>query len=235
MAAGLNNANSTANTANNTANTANTNATNAVSTANTANTNANNAVSTANTANTNATNAVNTANSASTKADTATSTANTAKSTADTAKSTADTAKSTADAANSAASKAQTTANTANTTATAAKNAIDNLEVGGRNLLIGTATATGDVASGSGTLVENLDLYGGLAGVKTNVAWSQRTFNLKAVAARNGFKVGDKLVCSVYIKSDAEVAARVSCHRTTGTGNISGSTKVYSDAVITPT
>ena len=87
--------------------TANMNASNALSTANTAN-------DTANTANSNAASAVSTANAAN-------STANTAKSTADAAKSTANTAKNTAD-------SAKNTANSAN-------DKIDNLKIGGRNLI----------------------------------------------------------------------------------------------------
>lgn len=78
MAAGLNSANSTANTANSTANsasstanTAKSTAETAQSTANAAQTAANNAQTTANTANTNATNAQNTANTANTTANAA--------------------------------------------------------------------------------------------------------------------------------------------------------------------
>lgn len=74
---------------------------------------------------------------------------------------------------------------------------------GSRNLLIGTATATGDVASGTGTLVDNLDLFDGLTGVKTNTAWQERYVNLKSVYERNGFRVGDVLTLSVYVKSDS--------------------------------
>ena len=74
---------------------------------------------------------------------------------------------------------------------------------GSRNLLIGTATATGDVASGTGTLVDNLDLFDGLTGVKTNTAWQERYVNLKSVYERNGFRVGDILTLSVYVKSDS--------------------------------
>lgn len=74
---------------------------------------------------------------------------------------------------------------------------------GSRNLLIGTATATGDVASGTGTLVDNLDLFDGLSGVKTNTAYQERYVNLKNVYERNGFRVGDVLTLSVYVKSDS--------------------------------
>ena len=87
------------------------------------------------TAKTNASNAISTANTAKSTADTAKSTADTAKSTADTAKSDAATAKTNAASAVSTANTAKSTADTAKSTADAAKDAIDNLEIGGRNLL----------------------------------------------------------------------------------------------------
>lgn len=128
--------------------------------------------------------------------------------------------------------KANSTANTANGNASTALNTVNNLSIGGRNLLLGTATATGDVSSGSGSLVENLDLFNGITGIKTNLAWQERCMNLKAVAERGGFNVGDSLVASVYIKSDQDVNVDVSFHRSTGTGNISGSTKTYQNVTI---
>lgn len=128
--------------------------------------------------------------------------------------------------------KANSTANTANGNASTALNTVNNLSIGGRNLLLGTATATGDVSSGSGSLVENLDLFNGITGIKTNLAWQERYMNLKAVAKRGGFNVGDSLVASVYIKSDQDVNVNVSFHRSTGTGNISGSTKTYQNVTI---
>lgn len=98
------------------------------------------------TANTNASNAVSTAN-------TANSTANTAKSTADAAKSSAASAVSTANTANN-------TANTAKSTADSAYNKIDNLKIGGRNLIPvgmiksnGLSTFSYDKASNTWTCV----------------------------------------------------------------------------------
>lgn len=127
--------------------TASTNASTAVSTANTAKSTADTAKSTADTAKTDAATAKTNASNAVTTATTANTTATTAKSTADTAKSTADTAKTTADQAKTAASTAdgkavaaQNTANTANTAATNANSKIDNLKLGGRNLLRNSGT-----------------------------------------------------------------------------------------------
>ena len=134
------------------------------------------------------------------------------------------------EAAKSAYNKAQAAQNSA----TSANNKIDNLEIGGRNLLLGTGTVSGDVSNGSGSKVENLDLYNGISGVKTNTMWSERCMNLKAVASRGGFNIGDNLVASVYIKSDSNITCDVSFHRSTGTGNIQGSTKTYKSVTITP-
>ena len=81
-----------------------------------------------NNANANASNAVSTANTAKSTADAAKSSAASAVSTANTANSTANTAKTTA-------SNAASTANTAKSTADSANNKIDNLKIGGRNLI----------------------------------------------------------------------------------------------------
>ena len=100
------------------------------------------AKSTANTAKSTADAATTTANTAKSTADTASKTASAAKNTADLASKTASSAKSTADSAaataNSAKSTAEgavSTANSAKSTADAAKSSVDNLEIGGRNLL----------------------------------------------------------------------------------------------------
>lgn len=87
------------------------------------------------TANTNASNAVSTANTANSTANTAKSTADAAKSSAASAVSTANTANSTANTAKTTASNAASTANTAKSTADSANNKIDNLKIGGRNLI----------------------------------------------------------------------------------------------------
>ena len=120
-------------------------------------------------------------------------------------------------------------------TKTNVQNKIDAIQVGGRNLAIGSKTATNDLASGGGTVTTASDLFGGVTAVKTNTAWSGRYFNLKAIAQRGGFKVGDKLVLSVYIKSDQNVTLNVTAHRTMGTGNTAGSSKTYNNFTVTPT
>ena len=118
---------------------------------------------------------------------------------------------------------------------TKVNNAVNNIQIGGRNLALGTGKATGDVSSGnSGSPYSATDLFSGITAIKTNTAWSGRHFNLKAIARRGGFKVGDNLILSVYIKSDQNVTLNVSCHRTKGTGNASGSSKIYDNFTVTP-
>ena len=134
------------------------------------------------------------------------------------------------EAAKEAYNKAQNAQNSANN----ANNKVDNLEIGGRNLLLGTGTASGDVLDGAGNKVENLDLYNGISGVKTNASWQERYMNLKAVASRGGFNIGDNLVASVYIKSDSNITCDVGFFRSTGTGSMLGSTKTYTSVTITP-
>lgn len=106
------------------------------------------------------TNAINNANA---NASNAVSTANTAKSTADAAKSSAASAVSTANTAKSTASNAASTANTAKSTADSANNKIDNLKIGGRNLIPvgmiknnGLSTFSYDKASNTWTCVAQI-------------------------------------------------------------------------------
>lgn len=115
------------------------------------------------TANTNASNAVSTANTANSTANTAKSTADAAKSSAASAVSTANTANSTANTAKTTASNAASTANTAKSTADSANNKIDNLKIGGRNLIPvgmiknnGLSTFSYDKASNTWTCVAQI-------------------------------------------------------------------------------
>ena len=121
-----------------TANTAKSTADSATKTANTAKSTADAATTTANTAKSTADTASKTASVAKSTAEGAVSTANTANKTANSAKSTADSAAATANSAKSTADGAVSTANSAKSTADAAKSSVDNLQVGGRNLLIGS-------------------------------------------------------------------------------------------------
>lgn len=74
---------------------------------------------------------------------------------------------------------------------------------GGRNLLVGTGTASGDVANGGGTFVNGA--FNGYDAIKTNVAWSGRCINLKSALGRLNTKAGDWFTISVYIKADKQI------------------------------
>lgn len=204
---------SSATNANKTADTALTNANSAVSVANNANTNATSAKSTADNANTNATSAVNIANTANT-------TANQAKSNANQAVTTANSANSTASNAVNTANQANTTANTANSSANQANSKITDIQAngGGRNLLIETGTASGDVAGGNGTFVKGG--FNGYNAFKTNGAWSGRYVNLKSALGRTNAKAGDWFTVSVYVKADKQIdTGALNVYRALGNGD----------------
>lgn len=74
---------------------------------------------------------------------------------------------------------------------------------GGRNLLWGTSTATGDVAGGNGTFVKGA--FNGYDAVKTNGAWSERLIDLKSALGRMNAKAGDWYIISVYVKADKQI------------------------------
>lgn len=74
---------------------------------------------------------------------------------------------------------------------------------GGVNLLVGTSTASGDVANGNGTLVKGA--FNGYDAVKTNGAWSERFIDLKSALGRMNAKAGDWYTISVYAKADKQI------------------------------
>ena len=93
------------------------------------------------------------------------------------------------------------------TTITQVDNKIDNIKAngGGRNLLQGTGTASGDVANGG---VGNHIIKGAFNGydaVKTNTAFDERYINLKSALGRTNAKAGDWFTISVYVKSDKQI------------------------------
>lgn len=74
---------------------------------------------------------------------------------------------------------------------------------GGVNLLVGTSTASGDVANGNGTFVKGA--FNGYDAVKTNGAWSERFIDLKSALGRMNAKAGDWYIISVYVKADKQI------------------------------
>lgn len=120
--------------------------------------------------------------------------------------------------ANNNASSAMNTANTANSNANQANSKIIDIQAngGGRNLLVGTGTATGDVANGNGTFVKGA--FNGYDAVKTNTKFSERYINMKSALGRTNAKAGDWFTLSVYVKADKQInTGAISDYRITGT------------------
>lgn len=99
----------------------------------------------------------------------------------------------------------RTIANGAVSSATNANNKISAIQSngGGRNLLVGTGTASGDVVPGNGALIN--DGFNGYAAIKTNTAWSEYCINLKSALGRTNAKTGDWFTISVYVKADKQI------------------------------
>lgn len=91
-------------------------------------------------------------------------------------------------------------------------------QVYGRNLLLGTGTASGDVANGNGTFVKGA--FNGYDAVKTNGAWSERFIDLKSALGRTNAKAGDWYTISVYVKADKQIdTGTLLVTRALGNGN----------------
>lgn len=208
-----------ADSANSAASKANTAAATAQSTADTAKANAAAAQTKANEAATAASTAQSTASTAKANAATAQSKANAAASAASTAQSTADTAKANAKKAQDDVNALKNRVTTAETsinqnseaialraTKTEVTSAIDNVQVGGRNLLLKSLASDGDVGY-DGTVVENK--FCGRRACFTPNAWSgipmwkgrsPNFFN------RNSIKIGDMVTASVYVMVESDTS-----------------------------
>lgn len=79
---------------------------------------------------------------------------------------------------------------------------IDDIEVGGRNLIIGSANGGEDYAPGNGTLVS--DGWNGNSAVSTTYAWNGYYIKLAQIIERNNIKIGDTLTASIYVSVDSE-------------------------------
>lgn len=173
---------------------------------------ANGAMTTASNAKSDATVAVQTASGASLTATNANNDATVAKQTASEAKVQASNAES--DYAQLSIRAGQIEANVANNsgaiasvqqTANGLTTTVSNIKAngGGVNLLVGTSTASGDVANGNGTFVKGA--FNGYDAVKTNGAWSERFIDLKSALGRMNAKAGDWYIISVYVKADKQI------------------------------
>lgn len=91
---------------------------------------------------------------------------------------------------------------------------------GGRNLLQGTGTASGDVANGG---VGNHIIKGAFNGydaIKTNNAWDERFINLYSALGRTNAKAGDWFTISVYAKADKQInTGTLDVYRALGNGD----------------
>lgn len=89
---------------------------------------------------------------------------------------------------------------------------------GGRNLLVGTSTASGDVAVGNGNYIKGA--FNGYDAVKTNGAWSERCINLQSALGRTDAKAGDWYTISVYVKADKQIdTGSLGVYRALGNGD----------------
>lgn len=88
---------------------------------------------------------------------------------------------------------------------------------GGRNLLHGTSTVSGDVAGGNGILVKGA--FNGYDAVKTNGAFTERYINMKSALGRTNAKAGDWFTLSVYVKADKQInTGSLNIYRALGNG-----------------
>lgn len=95
--------------------------------------------------------------------------------------------------------------NDANTSATDANEKVDNMEIGARNLLIGTKTQ--DITKGNDRQPENgvidtNETFLGCNVFSTSGAWHDIGFKLKRVIEDNDLKLDDELTYSIWHKSD---------------------------------
>lgn len=105
---------------------------------------------------------------------------------------------------------------------TSSKNANDKINIlqangGGRNLLQGTGTASGDVANGGVGNHIVKGAFNGFDAIKTNVAWDERFINLYLALGRTNAKAGDWFTVSVYVKADKQIdEGQLNVYRATG-------------------
>ena len=92
------------------------------------------------------------------------------------------------------------------------------IDVGNKNLLIGTGMVSGDVAGGSGIIDKGA--FNGCDAVKTNTAWEERYINLKSALGRTNAKAGDWYTISVYVKADKQIdTSSLDVYRAIGNDN----------------
>ena len=91
---------------------------------------------------------------------------------------------------------------------------------GGRNLLLGTGTASGDVANGGVGNHIVKGVFNGYDAVKTNGAFDERYINLYSALGRTNAKAGDWFTVSVYVKADKQIdTGALNVYRALGNGD----------------
>ena len=99
---------------------------------------------------------------------------------------------------------------------------LNSINVGGRNLIRGSANGTLDYTTGNGTLQD-----GGVFGckaVRTTNAWNGYQIHMLDIANRVGLADGDEVTLSIYVStdSDVEVSPTISLYRHNGAGTSQG-------------
>ena len=91
---------------------------------------------------------------------------------------------------------------------------------GGRNLLLGTGTASGDVAQGGVGNHIVKGAFNGYDAIKTSIAWDERYINLYSALGRTNAKAGDWFTISVYVKADKQIdTGSLNVYRALGNGD----------------
>ena len=101
---------------------------------------------------------------------------------------------------------------------TAIENAVDAIEIGGRNLLKGTADITGDVGGGGVAEWGTDSMFGGVKTAKTQSSWTG--IYMKLVNIADAMVAGEKYTASVYVKTDEDRDVPFSAHRFTHKTNV---------------
>lgn len=86
--------------------------------------------------------------------------------------------------------------------AQAAKDAVDNMEIGGRNLLQGSKALKNGDKDFYATVVTVNDKYGDFTCSKTNSAWQGPAWDMSTIMSRCGLKPGDEVTYSVMVMVD---------------------------------
>ena len=104
------------------------------------------------------------------------------------------------------------------------ESSVDNIQIGSRNLLIGTRTQDTTKGNQQNQVTLTEDTYMGCAVFKANAAWSDIGFSFDRLMTNNTVKPGDILTYSIYIKSDDDTVRNLGFYMGT---RVNGQTKYY--------